>query len=452
MTTAASLALSLLLVGARAQQAGTLTAENHPPLTVSQCTASGCTTSAQSIVLDSNWRWLHDVNGYTNCYTGNTWNETICPDGATCAANCALDGGDYSGTYGITTSSDSLKLGFVTGANVGSRNYLMAAGSTTEYQMLQLLGQEFTFDVDVSNLPCGLNGALYLSEMDADGGMSKYPTNKAGAKYGTGYCDSQCPQDIKFINGVANSEDWNASATDPNAGTGMYGSCCTEMDIWEANSISAAYTPHPCSVNEQTRCSGTDCGIGARYSSLCDADGCDFNSYRMGNTTFYGSGLTVDTSKPFTVVTQFITDDGTASGTLSEIKRFYVQNGVVIPNSDADVTGVTGNSITDDFCSAQKTAFGDTNEFAVKGGLATMGAALQKGMVLVLSIWDDHAVDMLWLDAPYPPTKDASAPGVTRGTCSPDSGAPTDVEKNSPNASVTFSAIKWGPINSTFTS
>ena len=67
--------------------------------------------------------------------------------------------------------------------------------------MLQLLGQEFTFDVDVSNLPCGLNGALYFSEMDADGGMAKYPTNKAGAKYGTGYCDSQCPQDIKFING-----------------------------------------------------------------------------------------------------------------------------------------------------------------------------------------------------------------------------------------------------------
>jgi cellulose 1,4-beta-cellobiosidase len=202
MATAAALALASFLVGARAQQAGTLTAETHPPLSVSQCTASGCTTSTQSIVLDANWRWLHDVNGYTNCYTGNAWNETICPDGATCAANCALDGGDYSGTYGITTSGDSLKLGFVTGANVGSRNYLMAAGSTTEYQMLQLLGQEFTFDVDVSNLPCGLNGALYFSEMDADGGMSKYPTNKAGAKYGTGYCDSQCPQDIKFINGV----------------------------------------------------------------------------------------------------------------------------------------------------------------------------------------------------------------------------------------------------------
>lgn len=201
MNSAAAFALASLLFGARAQQAGTLTAETHPPLTVSQCTASGCTTSTQSIVLDSNWRWLHDVSGYTNCYTGNTWNATLCPDGSTCAANCALDGADYSSTYGITTSSDSLTLGFVTGTNVGSRTYLMAAGSTTEYELLQLLGQEFTFDVDVSTLPCGLNGALYFSEMDADGGLAKYPGNKAGAAYGTGYCDSQCPQDIKFING-----------------------------------------------------------------------------------------------------------------------------------------------------------------------------------------------------------------------------------------------------------
>jgi cellulose 1,4-beta-cellobiosidase len=72
----------------------------------------------------------------------------------------------------------------------------------SNYEMFNLLNQEFTFDVDVSQLPCGLNGALYFSEMEADGGMSKFPTNKAGAKYGTGYCDSQCPRDIKFIDGV----------------------------------------------------------------------------------------------------------------------------------------------------------------------------------------------------------------------------------------------------------
>ena len=70
----------------------------------------------------------------------------------------------------------------------------------SNYQMFQLLNQEFSFDVDMSNLGCGLNGALYLSEMPKDGGMSV--TNKAGAKYGTGYCDSQCPHDLKFIDGV----------------------------------------------------------------------------------------------------------------------------------------------------------------------------------------------------------------------------------------------------------
>jgi len=53
-------------------------------------------------------------------------------------------------------------------------------------------------DVDVSNLPCGLNGAVYFSEMEADGGSSKFTTNKAGAKYGTGYCDSQVSDHLRL--------------------------------------------------------------------------------------------------------------------------------------------------------------------------------------------------------------------------------------------------------------
>lgn len=38
--------------------------------------------------------------------------------------------------------------------------------------------------------------------MDLDGGLSEFSTNTAGAKYGTGYCDSQCPSDVKFIDGI----------------------------------------------------------------------------------------------------------------------------------------------------------------------------------------------------------------------------------------------------------
>jgi cellulose 1,4-beta-cellobiosidase len=196
--------LSLLAAGASAQQVGTLTSESHPSLPIQSCSAAGsCTSVSTTVTMDANWRWLHTTEGYTNCYNGNEWNATLCADGATCAANCALDGADYSGTYGVTASSGDLTLKFVTegsySTNIGSRLYLMA--SESKYYMFKLLNKEFTFDVDVSNLPCGLNGALYLVEMDEDGGMAKYSTNKAGAKYGTGYCDTQCPHDIKFING-----------------------------------------------------------------------------------------------------------------------------------------------------------------------------------------------------------------------------------------------------------
>lgn len=447
---------SLLAAGVSAQQVGTLTTETHPAMPIQSCSAAGsCTSLSTTVTVDANWRWLHTTTGSTNCYTGNTWDATLCPDGATCAANCALDGADYSGTYGVTASGGALTLKFVTqgsySKNIGSRLYLMA--SESKYQMFKLLNKEFTFDVDVSGLPCGLNGALYLVEMDEDGGMAKYSTNKAGAKYGTGYCDTQCPHDVKFINGEANSEGWTPSSNDANAGSGKYGSCCNEMDIWEANSISAAYTPHVCSVNGQSRCSGTDCGDGdERYDGICDKDGCDFNSYRMGDTDFYGPSKTVDTTKKFTVVTQFVTSDGTDSGTLSEIRRSYVQGGKVIANSASKVSGVDGNSITDAFCNAQKTAFGDTNSFEKLGGLKQMGAAIGRGMVLALSVWDDHAVNMLWLDSTYPTDKSASTPGVARGTCGTSSGVPATVEANNGNSQVIYSNIKIGALNSTFSS
>jgi cellulose 1,4-beta-cellobiosidase len=286
--------------------------------------------------------------------------------------------------------------------------------------------------------------------MDLDGGMSKYPANKAGAKYGTGYCDSQCPRDLKFIDGQANVVGWQPSSTDQNAGVGPNGSCCSELDIWEANSISAAFTPHPCTTIGQYTCSGDACGgtySSNRYAGECDPDGCDFNPYRQGVTDFYGPGMTVDTKSKFTVVTQFFE----SGGELSEIKRFYVQNGKVIPNSQSQIAGVTGNSITQDWCKAQKAAFNDTQDsFDAKGGLAQMGKAMAGNMVLVLSIWDDHAVNMLWLDSTYPTT--GGQPGDDRGTCATTSGVPSDIETSQASNKVTYSNIKFGPINSTFAS
>ena len=178
-------AATLFASAVNGQQVGHQQAEVHPSLTVQSCTKSGgCQSQQKSVVIDSNWRWTHTVNGYKNCYTGNTWDTGLCPDGKTCAQNCALDGADYQGTYGVIASGSSLKLKFVTHGpysnNIGSRLYLL--DSETEYMMFKLKNKEFTFDVDVSNLPCGLNGALYFAEMEADGGMSKYPGKQVWCK------------------------------------------------------------------------------------------------------------------------------------------------------------------------------------------------------------------------------------------------------------------------------
>ena len=104
--------------------------------------------------------------------------------------------------------SGALNIKFVTqgqyAKNIGSRFYLLDA-SGRNYYMFKLKNKEFTFDVDVSELPCGLNGALYFVEMEEDGG-AHFPSNDAGAAYGTGYCDAQCPHDIKWINGQTNCQ------------------------------------------------------------------------------------------------------------------------------------------------------------------------------------------------------------------------------------------------------
>merc|ERR1712151_1411801 len=76
-----------------------------------------------------------------------------------------------------------------------------------------------------------------------------------------------------------------------------------------------------------------------------------------------------------------------------------------------------------------------------------MGSAMDAGVVLVMSLWDDHYVNMLWLDSKYP--VDSTDPGSDRGSCPTTSGVPKDVESQQSNAKVIFSDIKYGPIGST---
>jgi cellulose 1,4-beta-cellobiosidase len=80
-----------------------------------------------------------------------------------------------------------------------------------------------------------------------------------------------------------------------------------------------------------------------------------------------------------------------------EIIRKYVPGGEMIDNSFTKLDSLTKhyNSVSDEFCISQKKAFGDNNSFAKDSGFRQLRATLNKGQVLVLSLLDDHNVNML---------------------------------------------------------
>mmetsp|Transcript_58460 Transcript_58460/g.115916 ORF Transcript_58460/g.115916 Transcript_58460/m.115916 type:complete len:810 (+) Transcript_58460:58-2487(+) len=452
---------------ATAQQAGGSKNEVHVPLGISRCAGGACSPEAASITMDSNWRWLHSAGGFKNCVKkdGSGWDSGVCADPASCAKSCQIDGADmkaYTGSYGVTPVNNGVRIAFPN----GPRLYVMDTDTT--YKIFKLKNREFTFDVDLSTIPCGANAALYFVEMPQNGGMDG-SLNTAGAKLGTGYCDAQCPH-MQFIPGHgANMESWTKHpAKNPDGQwlqvgpQGPRGVCCAEMDIMEANRHTTAWTVHPCDTQKQHICQGDeDCGnVDKHLPGVCDKMGCGWNPYRLGSPKFFGAGaaFSVDTSRPFTVVTQFVTSDGTDQGDLAEIRQTYVQDGKIIPNPKAEPLLNSADSITTPLCDRMTVAYHTNksepvrNDFKQLGGLPSMGRALDRGMVLVFSIWDDDFGRMLWLDGEYTSVKDdPKDPGVRRGPCGFHAGNDAEIQakaKQSP-ISVTFSNIKHGALGST---
>lgn len=417
MVTQRLLAALAGLTLASAQGIGS-TPEVHPQLTTQKCTTKGgCETHLTNIVLDAGSHPLVDVNTGSSCFnsTGGL-DPALCSTPESCAKNCVYEAADYAAN-GVYADGDSLTMRMYLGSganitDVSPRIYLLEKDGKN-YRNLQLLNKELAFTVNMTNLPCGMNAALYFSEMASNGGRGK--NNPAGATYGTGYCDAQCYVD-DFFDGVANTQG--------------VGSCCQEMDIWEANARATGLTPHPCNTTGPFGCTGTECG----QQGVCDHNGCGFNPYALGAHGFYGYGsnYTVDTSQPFTVVTQFLTDDNTETGTLVEIRRLYVQNGVTIQNAVITAGSYTGDSITSEFCPNVDGYFNDV------GGLERMGEALGRGMTLIFSIWNDKGGFMDWLDS------------GNAGPCNATEGNPALIEVEDPGTDVTWSNIKWGEIGSTY--
>ncbi|CRK40623.1 hypothetical protein BN1723_004872 [Verticillium longisporum] len=145
--------------------------------------------------------------------------------------------------------------------------------------------------------------------------------------------------------------------------------------------IDGTFTPHACKNNSYHVCTDTTCGgtySEDRYGGGCDANGCDYNPYRLGNTEFYGQGKTVDTRSKFTVISRF-------RDNVSE--QVFIQNGNVIIPPKPTLAGLTqfNAAITPEFCTAYPTIFGDRNRHDEIGGHTQLNAAYRLPMVLVLS-------------------------------------------------------------------
>ena len=179
---------------------------------------------------------------------------------------------------------------------------------------------------------------------------------------------------------------------------------CAEMDVMEANTVAQQYTTHACvdacaSYNE----AAPQCrGVFGVPSNVCDQNGCGLNPFRYGpgttynseqnNLHWFGPGATyaLDSTKPFTTVTQF----HSAGDTLANITRFYVQGGkrinlptlfVVKPKGGQRMGGLVNPSITPEYCTSTYDRWNPTLQ-----PLAQMGKHMDQGMVLAMSAWYDQ--------------------------------------------------------------
>jgi len=196
---------------------------------------------------------------------------------------------------------------------------LIENDGTNENFMFDLVGKEFSFNVELSTMTCGFNAALYLV------GMGK---NEGEAESGSKYCDAQA----------------------------VAGTFCSEMDIFEGNTATNVYTTHGCidecaSYSDSASCKSKS---PPEPNVICDHDGCGINPFRYGpnntyNVNFYGQGSSfeIDTTQPFGATTQFYPD---------RIERFYSQNGqrvdlptlYVMPNGGPLVSP----KITEEYCTS----------------------------------------------------------------------------------------------------
>ena len=316
------LALALATV---ARQAAATTACPDSPWVAGEITATvgGAPLPLYIMQQRPSWNhWLPPNRSVDGNITVNTWND---PPG--------------SRPGGSITLRRSSSLG-------GPRAYIAkgpncpSAFSPDVFWKPRLLGQAFSFTVDLSKAGCGCNAALYTVSMPAIKPDGSTPDPTVDGDY---YCDAN----------------------------GLGGSYCPEMDIMEGNRAAIHVTPHKCSPPLR----------GKYYNGSCDGGGLWGGTYSFKPGRFGpggANGSIVDTLKPFRVEIQFFGSESSPAGgaRLANITTTFTQN-------------------------ASKGSLQIYH--ADKAYLQTMAPALAAGQVFVMSLWgglDPGHGTLGWLDSP----------------------------------------------------
>jgi cellulose 1,4-beta-cellobiosidase len=140
----------------------------------------------------------------------------------------------------------------------------------------------------------------------------------------------------------------------------------------------------------------------------------------------------MDTSKKLTVVTQFISDNGSQNEILKEVRRSDLQNGNVLETVATIQIGKLYNTIENDSCMNGSV---EDDTYMHLGGYAAFTKSLRMGAILTMSFWTDGS--MRWLDE------------IDGWPCTSPGGKDAVIAKNK-NSFVEFSKIQYVDINTTY--
>jgi len=276
--------------------------------------------------------------------------------------------------HSVHCVNDEWQRQFVTIADAGTRLVLSGGGALQlaisptagadepfGYYQWQLLGTTLSYTVDLSNVSCSCNSALYLVSMPG--------FNSSGSQSG-----SPDPRGNYYCGANAGKPSRDTSKPTPPS----RGNYCPELDLLEANRFAIQSTPHICN--------GTNRGPG--FYPMCDWHGCATAVYNESKTALCpDESCIINTHRPFRHSISFpvqtaLDSDGNADVMLVAIENVLEQEGRRFTFSTCQASNAQWTS-------------GDPTEY-----LRRMTANMKHGMVMDISLWGLSNSGMSWLDGP----------------------------------------------------